>query len=359
MEIPFISGSYNLESRPSGVQRTINMVPVPEEPGNERTAWVFKDVPGLTVFATSEMSCLEGPTWTERAASSAKRWTAVAIGGTITVAGGLDTGLSRACAMYSTNYGVSWTDCAAFPDTFGLGFRPHGIAYGNGIFLGLINSIQAFKSSNGISWTSVTWSGTPTYLFFGNGVFVAVSTSSAACQVSVDGNAWTSKAMPSADSWTCGGYGGGVHVILASTSTAKSIDNGQTWSASGNLPTLDGALTVAYGNGVFVATVNALGTKVMYSANAGDTWQYSNTLPTGGPAAQWERVLFVGGIFYTIDQGGEHCCKSVDGITWTAANSTVNLATFSIDWAADAYLHYVAVGNSGIVTSVTNSGVCA
>lgn len=50
MEIPFISGSYNLESRPSGVQRTINMVPVPEEPGNERTAWVFKDVPGLIIF---------------------------------------------------------------------------------------------------------------------------------------------------------------------------------------------------------------------------------------------------------------------------------------------------------------------
>lgn len=50
MEIAFIGPSYHLESRPSGVQRTINMVPVPEEPGNERTAWVFKDVPGLTVF---------------------------------------------------------------------------------------------------------------------------------------------------------------------------------------------------------------------------------------------------------------------------------------------------------------------
>lgn len=50
MELPFVGPSYHLESRPSGVQRTINMVPVPEEPGNERTAWVFKDVPGLTVF---------------------------------------------------------------------------------------------------------------------------------------------------------------------------------------------------------------------------------------------------------------------------------------------------------------------
>lgn len=47
MEPPFVGPTYNLESRPSGVQRTINMCPVPQEPGNERTRWVFEDVPGL------------------------------------------------------------------------------------------------------------------------------------------------------------------------------------------------------------------------------------------------------------------------------------------------------------------------
>jgi hypothetical protein len=49
MEIPFIGPTYNLESRPSGVQRTINLIPHPQEPGNERTGWVFKDVPGLVL----------------------------------------------------------------------------------------------------------------------------------------------------------------------------------------------------------------------------------------------------------------------------------------------------------------------
>jgi hypothetical protein len=49
MEIPFVGPSYNLESRPSGVQRTVNLIPHPQEPGNERTAWVFKDVPGLVL----------------------------------------------------------------------------------------------------------------------------------------------------------------------------------------------------------------------------------------------------------------------------------------------------------------------
>lgn len=52
MEIPFVGPSYDLESRPSGVQRTVNLIPHPQEPGNERTAWVFKDVDGLEVFAS-------------------------------------------------------------------------------------------------------------------------------------------------------------------------------------------------------------------------------------------------------------------------------------------------------------------
>jgi hypothetical protein len=45
--VAFVGPSYQLDHRQGGVQRTINMVPVPEEPGNERTAWVFKDAAGL------------------------------------------------------------------------------------------------------------------------------------------------------------------------------------------------------------------------------------------------------------------------------------------------------------------------
>lgn len=48
--LQLIGPSYNLESRPASVQRTVNLMPVPLEPGNERTGWVFKDVPGLVEF---------------------------------------------------------------------------------------------------------------------------------------------------------------------------------------------------------------------------------------------------------------------------------------------------------------------
>jgi len=55
-----IGPSYNLESRAASVQRTINLVPVPIEPGNERTAWVFKDAPGL-VSAVADFATAPPP----------------------------------------------------------------------------------------------------------------------------------------------------------------------------------------------------------------------------------------------------------------------------------------------------------
>lgn len=46
----FIGPSYTLRNKRASVQRTVNMVPVPLEPGNERAPWVLRDVPGLSVF---------------------------------------------------------------------------------------------------------------------------------------------------------------------------------------------------------------------------------------------------------------------------------------------------------------------
>lgn len=61
--IPFIGPSYNLRRRHHSVQRAVNLVPVPLEPGNERTAWVFKDAPGLVAFgAIPDALRLDG-TW--------------------------------------------------------------------------------------------------------------------------------------------------------------------------------------------------------------------------------------------------------------------------------------------------------
>lgn len=49
MSVPFVGPSYQLRSRTADVQRTVNLIPMPLEPGNERSGWRFKDVPGLVV----------------------------------------------------------------------------------------------------------------------------------------------------------------------------------------------------------------------------------------------------------------------------------------------------------------------
>lgn len=56
-----IGPSYQLESREASVQRTVNMVPVPLEPGNERSPWAFRDVPGLVQGVSEWATGLSDP----------------------------------------------------------------------------------------------------------------------------------------------------------------------------------------------------------------------------------------------------------------------------------------------------------
>jgi len=96
MQPPFVGPSYNLESRPASVQRTVNMVPVPLEPGNERAGWGFEDVPGLSgpiyppaasafefnvtphdLDLTEDITYVPGPETSEAAAAPLNTWTEI------------------------------------------------------------------------------------------------------------------------------------------------------------------------------------------------------------------------------------------------------------------------------------------
>lgn len=52
MTVPFVGPSYQLRSRNADLQRSVGLIPVPLEPGNERSVWRFEDVPGLVVAYT-------------------------------------------------------------------------------------------------------------------------------------------------------------------------------------------------------------------------------------------------------------------------------------------------------------------
>jgi hypothetical protein len=126
--LPNIIGpSYNLESRPASVQRSINMVPVPLEPGNERAGWVFKDVPGL-VSATSDWAGPPPPapvleSQTVANLGFASSWS-------ITAPGGIQTG-DLLLALVSTYAGgqvpattsTGWTRIAELNSSSGSGMK--------------------------------------------------------------------------------------------------------------------------------------------------------------------------------------------------------------------------------------------
>ena len=102
-------------------------------------------------------------------------------------------------------------------------------------------------------------------------------------------------------------------------------------------------------------------TKLYYSIDGGATWSLTNTL--NAVAQQFWRVRYVGGIFYVGEYGiGNNSYKSVDGVTWTLANTFASMPTlFEIDWASGVVggaLVYAAVGTPDSTTTVVNSGVC-
>lgn len=367
MELPFVGPSYHLESRPSGVQRTINMVPVPEEPGNERTAWVFKDVPGLVAVIAPPIPplppCLEGPIWTQRVIQNF-RWDAIGYGAGIFVAGGADTvGITTVVAR-SIDNGVTWVIASTPPVFLGIGVaNAKAMTFGNGVFSMRNNTQEGATSSDGNVWThhNSAYNFACTYMYFANGFFYSVSVNEATVQRCADGFSWAQVTLPANRQWAAGAYcGSGIHVIISAQNapSARSVDNGVTWVAGGTTPVNFGA-DMAFGNGVVVALSFGGGdNRIIRSIDNGVTW--SSALAVLPSLQSWLNIIFVQGVFLATANGGP-MAVSVDGLTWTALvvpNRLPTAMTGAPDLAFDDAGHYAAIHSPGSPTAVAASGVC-
>jgi len=189
-------------------------------------------------------------------------------------------------AVGPTQYIATSTDGTTWMirDTGDIGISLNGVAYGDGKYVAVGNGWNGYYcSTDAITWTRGPESRSNNWLdiVFGNGLFVAVTSSGTATQniiTSTDGITWTDRSMPEAVE-------------------------------------LDG---VAYGNGVYVAVgKNNVEKNIIYSYDA-ITWNAVNP----GVAIQLYSVAYTGSYFCAVGDSSK-VLTSTDGITWTAADAAV------------------------------------
>jgi len=273
-------------------------------------------------------------TWTQRVIPSAT-WTDICWNGTVYCAVANITGVSA-----TSSNGISWSS-----GTMPTGLYAYKVIWNGTKFLAAgapLGSFNTATSTDGISWTGglIPYGNGGDWLLAWNGtIFCAIETnvgSVPATAVSSDGITWTEGVIASS-TWTGVAYGNGVFVAVCTTSTSAYSTDGINWSYT-NCGI--GCLDIVFGNGIFVATQRN-GSATTYSAD-GINWS-SGVLPT---SAFWGSIAWSGTYFMAIaasrTSAGSVAAYSLDGINWTQTamptSSTWNsCASNGLDFCAVAY----------------------
>lgn len=249
-----------------------------------------------------------------------------------------------------TPFGMAWTS-----RTPAAANNWKAIVYGNGIFVavsttGAGNRVQT--SPDGITWTSRSSAADYSWndVTYGNGLFVAVTSSGTTdrVQTSPDGITWTLRTTPN-HAWQGVTYGGGLFVAVG-TSVGMTSPDGIVWTDR-TVVSGEQWRAVAYGNGTYVA-VSILG-GIMSSPNA-ITW----TDRTPITSYAWTDIAYGNNIFVLLGGAGIVFTSS-DGITFTQRT-----ATNADAWVSLAYggpnAGFAAVANTGsgdqVMTSISGIG---
>ncbi len=268
--------------------------------------------------------------------------------------GGTATAATNLTPRASTNTAINWVSrTAPAANLWGT------VTYGNGLFVAVSStgsSNRVMTSPDGITWTARAsaadnqWSD----VTYGNGLFVAVSFTGSGNRVmtSPDGINWTSRLSATENNWQCITFGNGLFVALATTGTGNRVMtslDGITWTSRTSAGDFNW-YGVTFGNGLFVAV--SLEGPVMTSPD-GITW----TSRTAARNNYWTSVTYGNGLYvavagtYLTTTGG--VMTSSDGITWTWRSSADNAKY----WKSVTYGNglFVAVANSGTGNRVMTS----
>jgi hypothetical protein len=243
--------------------------------------------------------------------------------------------------------GVTWTSRSSAADNEWI-----SVTYGNGLFVAVSTTgsgNRVMTSPDGITWTSRTSAADNSWqsVTYGNGLFVAVSTNNYGNRVmtSPDGINWTSRTPAAAYVWQSVTYGNGLFVAVSQIGSGNRVmtsPDGITWTLRTSAEN-NSWKSVTYGNGLFVAVSDdGTGNRVMTSPD-GTTW----TSRISAANNQWKSVTYGNGLFVAVSQSGSgnRVMTSPDGITWTPRTSVGG----DVRWRSVTYGNglFVAVADYG------------
>jgi hypothetical protein len=223
------------------------------------------------------------------------------------------------------------------------------------------------KSRDGLTWSTSTSSFANTWstVVYGNGRFVAVSTSGTndRAMVSVSGTdpqtpvqkstgvEWSTSSIPiSGGTWNAITYGNGTFVAVGSTAGKENqvltSYDGITWTARSSA--LDASwVDVTYGNGLFVAvtsSVTTVGSSTIMTSPDGVTWTSRSAVP-GNADAIWTSITYGSSTFVAVAKGSflNYCntnciMSSTDGITWTKRTHPVQNHWTSVSYGGGIFV---------------------
>jgi hypothetical protein len=238
-----------------------------------------------------------------------------------------------------------------------------GVAYGGGKFVSVGYSYGApniydhiMYSDDGITWAMSAVNSIPSNGFlysviYGADKFVAVGVDK--FMYSTDAINWTTATAPTTvdQSWTSVTYGNGKFVAVSSTSATINrvmySPDGINWTQAAAAAQLSWQ-AVTYGNGMFVAIANSGSNYVMYSSD-GINWTSSSVEDEPNPERKtWSTVAYGNGKFVALTSSQNLTMHSTDGITWSAITNSGS-SDNTAGWAGLAYggNKFAAVASSG------------
>jgi hypothetical protein len=240
-----------------------------------------------------------------------RQWSSIAGSNSIYVAVALDS----AASGYTVD-GTTW-----LPGTMPTQALWTKVKYVGGTFIAFATGGQAARSTDGISWSSMTMSATAEWrdvaygVVSGVGTWVAVAAGGFRAAISTDGTTWAAFNLPEGAEWNSVAFGKGKFVATAlsdsSTGAAVAYTNAAatTWTL-GSIA--QGSYSLAYGNNRFVALSGGYaGATEVSTSFDGITWT-----ETVIQAQDWRHVIYAQGLFVAIATGTAVAATSVDGKVW-------------------------------------------